>query len=278
MDFTVPVTLFSRPCTALVLHVPSSVLQAPGWSEFRFTLQSPHLFLSSPAAKGVFEEVRNLQHNSREWPRTWIIQQDNLGWWGWAVSVDHNVVRHPLPLGPASFPVSLGFLPRETTVWGTGVISALALMWDQSKDRILCQDTSEAHPSDGETDIWTVKQRFQVEAGFKAHLSRVLTAQDLAQQCLSLPMNLWMEAGAVYHILDFMKVFIIHYNFTNPHLQSHRGWIHLSTVKLGANCWSSPESSRLGYPSCCQWPSVAFTQSFTSFVLCILEIISPAPT
>lgn len=157
---------------------------------------------------------------SREWGRTWIIQQDGPGWWGWTASVDHNVGRDPLPLGPIFFSALLawGFCP-EKPVWGTGMVLALALMWDQSKDRILCQGTSEAHPSllkgRPTSGQWS---RVQVEAGFKAHLSCVLTAQDLAQQCLSPPMN----------------------------LQSHRGWIQVSTVKLWANCWCSPESSRLG--------------------------------
>lgn len=64
--------------------------------------------------------------------------------------------------------VSLGFLPRETTVWGTGMVSALALMWDQSKDWMLCQDTSEPHPpvlkERPTSGQWS---RVQMGAGFK---------------------------------------------------------------------------------------------------------------
>ena len=91
----------------------------------------------------------------------------------------------------------------------------------------------------GDTNIWTVKHRVQMEAGFKAHLPYVLTAQGSAWWCLGLLVN----------------------------LLSHRGGIHLITVKhlLGASHGSSPESSRLGYPSRSHWPNGgASIHSFTT--------------
>jgi len=40
---------------------------------------------------------------------------------------------------------------------------------------------------------------------------------------------------------------------------------HKIKYLLGASHGSSPESSRLGYPSCCHWPNgIAFIQTFTT--------------
>lgn len=78
---------------------------------------------------------------------------------------------------------------------------------EQKQDALSGHVRASSSCIEGETNIWTVKQRAQMEAGFRAHLSHVLTVQGLSQQCL--------------HLMN---------------LQSHRGWIYLSTVKLEGDC------------------------------------------
>lgn len=105
----------------------------------------------------------------------------------------------------------------------------------------------------GDTSNWTVKHRVQMDTGFKAHLSHVLTAQGSAWWCLHLLVN----------------------------LQSHRHGIHLITVNhlLGASHGNSPESSRLGcpFPLSLAKRGCLYPQLYHSFVTCIFEIVSPPP-